>query len=202
MDDCRLNAIPELLCYNLVSLSLNSNYFQQIPANLYVLKALQVLEMDHNFIETIPDDIVALKSLRTLSLRSNKVKTMSAAVFSLHGLHSLDLSRNELGEIPLQPELAAACHIRTLHLAHNRLATLPDCIVQLSCLETLDLQDNLITELPRLSFLLQKMQGAHRYRGLIKEGLWIYGNPVTFPTPDIWQTTRLDDIWTYLRVIQ
>jgi hypothetical protein len=119
-----LKKIQEAKEKQLKELDLIGDYLSlaSIPAEVFELEQLEVLNLINNHLTAIPDAIAQLRNLKSLDLSYNRLTTVPGAIGQLQNLMSLNLRNNEL-------------------------TALPDAIVQLSNLMSLDLRDNPI-EIP------------------------------------------------------
>ena len=84
---CRLSRVLEKNGQELRSLCLADNKLSQLPAIVFELPHLQVLDLSGNALEEIPEAVVNLKSLKVLDVTGNPIKRVPKAVAKqLYGL--------------------------------------------------------------------------------------------------------------------
>ncbi|EFJ52843.1 hypothetical protein VOLCADRAFT_86211 [Volvox carteri f. nagariensis] len=132
---------------NLVRLDIEGCNLAQLPAEISLLKNLQVLLAPRNKLTHVPPEIGRLShSLVQLDLGSNKLTEVPGELFQLTGLHTLNLMCNELAALPAG--LGDLRKLRLLGLKSNKLTSLPASISQLTNLVELFLTNNRLTDLP------------------------------------------------------
>ncbi|QHG18652.1 COR domain-containing protein [Nostoc sp. ATCC 53789] len=133
----------------------NKEKLTEIPAEVFELEWLEVLNLSDNQITTLPEAISRLQQLTTLDLSRNKLTTLPEAIASLQQLTTLDVSYNRLMTLP---EAIACLHqLTSLNLKDNKLTTLPKAIASLQQLTTLDLSYNRLKTLPEVIASLQQL---------------------------------------------
>ncbi|MEH2356125.1 COR domain-containing protein [Nostoc sp.] len=95
----------------------------EIPAEVFELEWLEVLNLSFNQLTTLPEAIARLQQLTSLHLSGNQLRTLPEAIARLQKLISL-------------------------HLSFNQLTTLPEAIARLQQLTSLDLSGNPIEKPP------------------------------------------------------
>ena len=70
---CRLSRVLERNGRELRSLVLAGNKLTQLPASVFELQHLQVLDLSENELTEIPADVVKLESLKILDVRNNPI---------------------------------------------------------------------------------------------------------------------------------
>ncbi|MBG1245009.1 COR domain-containing protein [Nostoc sp. NZL] len=127
----------------------------KIPAEVFDLEWLEVLNLSYNSIKTLPEAIARLQQLTSLYLSHNSIKTLPEATARLQQLTSLDLSHNSIKTLP-----EATAHLQqltSLDLSHNQLTMLPEAITRLQQLTSLYLSGNALTTLPEAIARLQQL---------------------------------------------
>ncbi len=127
----------------------------EIPAEVFELEWLEVLNLSVNQLTTLPEAIARLQQLTSLGLSDNQLTTLPEAIARLQQLTSLDLSHNGLTTLP--EAIANLQQLTSLDLSHNGLTTLPEAIVHLQQLTSLDLSRNQLTTLPEAIASLQQL---------------------------------------------
>ncbi|MHC0062600.1 COR domain-containing protein [Nostoc sp. UIC 10890] len=133
----------------------NKEQLTEIPAEVFELKWLEVLNLSFNKLTTLPEAIARLQQLTSLDLRGNKLTTLPEAIVHLQQLITLDLKDNELTTLP--EAITELQQLTTLNLGNNQLTTLPKAIVHLQQLITLDLSGNKLRMLPQAVTGLQQL---------------------------------------------
>ncbi|MEH2276118.1 MAG: leucine-rich repeat domain-containing protein [Nostoc sp.] len=140
-----------------------SNYFDtdnkkkltKIPANVFELEWLEVLNLSGNQLTALPEAIARLQQLTSLNLSSNQLTALPETIARLQQLTSLNLSSNQLTTLP--EAIARLQQLTSLNLSHNRLTTLPEAIAHLQQLTSLNLNYNQLTTLPEAIAHLQQL---------------------------------------------
>ena len=70
---CRLSRVLERNGRELRSLVLAGNKLTQLPASVFELQHLQVLDLSENELTEIPADVIKLESLKILDVRNNPI---------------------------------------------------------------------------------------------------------------------------------
>lgn len=113
----------ELICLNnlkILDCRYNKIGGDNIPVELFNLRALTVLDLSHNNLSVIPKNLEGCKSLTVLNLSHNNLRNISEQLFiQLTELVHLDLSDNELKTIP--PQIGRLSKLETLILNNNPL---------------------------------------------------------------------------------
>ncbi|ELU16604.1 hypothetical protein CAPTEDRAFT_151582 [Capitella teleta] len=155
-----------------------------VPAQLFVLDDLSVLDLSHNQLKDIPAALDSANNLLVLNLSYNEIESIQGQLFiSLTGLTLVDLSHNRLETVPPQlrrltelqtlvlndnplqhaqlRQIQALRQLHTLHL-RNTMRTMenfPPGLDSLPLLQDLDISCN---NLPRLPEVLYKMKSLKR----------------------------------------
>ncbi|MBD2411877.1 leucine-rich repeat domain-containing protein [Nostoc calcicola FACHB-3891] len=154
----------------------------EIPAEVFELKWLEVLNLSYNQLRTLPEAIADLQQLTSLDLSVNHLMTLPEAIADLQQLTSLDLSVNHLMTLP--EAIADLQQLTSLDLRGNQLTTLPEAITKLQQLTTLDLSANQLTTLLEAIAALQQLTTLYLS----------YNHLMTLPEviADLQQLTSLD----------
>ena len=131
----------------------------EIPAEVFELQWLEVINLEYNRITNLPETIGSLINLSKLDLRRNQLGSLSEAIGSLQNLSRLDLSSNQLTTLP--EAIGNLQNLSRLDLSENRLTTLPENIGNLRNLSNIDLRNNLLTKLPKAIGNLQNLSRLH-----------------------------------------
>ncbi len=100
-------------------LSLIGQGLKEIPAEVFQMTNLQVLNLGENKLSSISGDISKLKNLQFLSLFSNKLRYLPNELNSLSNLEVLYVGRNRLVDIPAW--VGGLGKLRRLDVAYNRI---------------------------------------------------------------------------------
>ncbi|EHB15131.1 Leucine-rich repeat-containing protein 58 [Heterocephalus glaber] len=103
--------------------NLRGNCFQENPASLLGLPALQTLRLGLNQLQNIPAKIENLQSLECLCLGGNFIKEILPELANLPSLNYLVLCDNKIQSVP--PQLSQLYLLRSLSLHNNLLTYLP-----------------------------------------------------------------------------
>jgi len=107
---------------------------------------IEALSLDSNVYDSLPEEIFVLTRLKMLSVAHNRLELVSRSMGKLSCLTVLHLDNNQLESVP--EELESNVHLKKLTLNSNKLIFFPDVILRLGSLEVLNLASNQITELP------------------------------------------------------
>ena len=127
-------------------INVDEKYLYLIPAHVFELTNLQILNLFYNKIEKIPKEIQQLKKLERLNLFCNKIKVIPKEIKYLLQLQRLDLFDNKIKEIPI--EIKYLSQLKQLYLSNNYLTEIPKEIQYLTQLQELYIANNKIKELP------------------------------------------------------
>ncbi|MEH1872769.1 COR domain-containing protein [Nostoc sp.] len=133
----------------------NKKKLTEIPAEVFELEWLEVLNLSGNQITTLPEAIAHLQQLTTLDLSGNQITTLPEAITRLQQFTSLDLSHNQLNTLP--EAITRLQQLTFLYLSHNQLNTLPEAIAELQQLIFLDLSRTQLTTLSEGIASLQQL---------------------------------------------
>ncbi len=133
----------------------NKKKLTEIPADVFELEWLEVLNLSGNQLTTLPEAIANLQQLISLDLSGNQITTLPEAITHLHQFTSLDLRGNQITTLP--EVITRQQQFTFLYLSHNQLKTLPEAIANLQQLISLDLSYNQITTLPQAIANLQQL---------------------------------------------
>ncbi|MEH1819178.1 MAG: COR domain-containing protein [Nostoc sp.] len=133
----------------------NKEKLTEVPAEVFELEWLEVLNLSGNGLRTLPETIARLPQLTFLDLSGNQLTELPEAIASLQQLTTLYLSRNQLTELP--EAIASFQQLTTLYLSRNQLTELPEAIARLQQLTALGLSCNQLTTLPEAIARLQKL---------------------------------------------
>ena len=138
----------------------------EIPAEVFELEWLKVLNLSGNQLTTLPEAIARLQQLTFLNLSGNQLTTLPEAFACLQQLTSLNLSGNQLTTLP--ETITRLQQITFLDLSHNKLTTLPEAIACLQQLTSLYLYGNQLKTLPEAIAHLQKLASLYLYDNQLK----------------------------------
>ncbi|MEH1968810.1 COR domain-containing protein [Nostoc sp.] len=133
----------------------NNKKLTEIPAEVFELEWLEVLNLSGNQLTTLPEAITRLQQLISLDLSGNQITTLPEAITRLQQFTSLDLRGNQITTLP--EVITRLQQLTFLYLSHNQLKTLPETIAGLQQLTFLDLRYNQITTLPEVITYLQQL---------------------------------------------
>ncbi|BDI19424.1 hypothetical protein ANSO36C_52260 [Nostoc cf. commune SO-36] len=157
-----LKKIREAKQKKLKELDLSNNWstndkekLTEIPAEVFELKWLEVLNLSYNQLRTLPEAIADLQQLTSLNLSLNQLTTLPEAIADLQQLTSLDLSSNQLRTLP--EAITDLQQLTSLNLSRNQLRTLPEAIANLQQLTSLNLSLNKLKILPETIANLQQL---------------------------------------------
>ncbi|XP_030009337.1 oligodendrocyte-myelin glycoprotein-like [Sphaeramia orbicularis] len=161
-----LRLLPDGLQYNLHSLNLSHNRFQNMDDRLTLYTHLRVLDVSHNRLTHLPTGLP--RSLWQLYAASNRIQCLDKndTVYQWN-LQILDLSKNKLERAVFINNTLINLH--TLNLSHNHFWTLPTNMP--IHLDTIDISHNLLVKvlpgsLDRLPRLTHFYLHANRFSSL------------------------------------
>lgn len=199
----KINNLPENNFQKLQRLYLDHNYFEDLlETNLRATEhTLTELTLSHNILKHIPDEVYYLRTLRLLDLSHNRIASITRPLHMPH-LQKLYLSANKLTRLDSSlgdgENNNGLANLEELTLDRNELVHIDDSIYDLLQLRYLDLSYNKLTHLsPKLAALM-RLESAHLYDKFAKKGLWVIGNPLEIPHKEIWQTSNVNKIGSFL----
>lgn len=130
---------------NGIELDLSNLSLTEIPANIFELKNLELINLGGNKLTNLPDEIKKLTKLKTLFFANNLFESIPLVVGELKHLFMLSFKGNKLSAIDPR---SLSPSIQWLILTDNEIKTLPTSIGQLTKLRKLMLSGNLLTALP------------------------------------------------------
>ncbi|MEH2011138.1 COR domain-containing protein [Nostoc sp.] len=133
----------------------NKKKLTEIPAEVFELEWLEVLNLSGNQLTTLPEAIAHLEQLTSLDLSGNQIITLPEAIARLQQFTSLDLRGNYLTTLP--EVITHLQQLTFLYLSHNQLKTLPEALSRLQQLTFLDLSYNQLITLPEAIAHLQEL---------------------------------------------
>lgn len=166
---------------NLRSLSFGGNALTKIPAGVFNLTKLDILNMMNNQLREIPPEILMLDKLRWLYLRNNSINALPEEFGELHNLRSLDLLGNKLKSLP--STFGKLQNLAQLELYENPIKKLPANFGELSSLKMLQF---IITKAFDSSLLHQQLKNI--------KILYLSGDGYSKVPEQIFQLTNLDNL--------
>lgn len=136
-----------------------------LPAELWALSALRMLELSGNQLTALPAEIGSLSGLDWLYLSGNQLTALPAEFGALTALGHLTLQGNQLTTLP--PEIGALTALVMLDVQSNRLTTLPPEIGSLTALSALLLNNNQLTALPPEIGSLTALRAFHSWNNVL-----------------------------------
>lgn len=118
-------------------LSYSFGVLSQIPAWIFEVRQLEVLELHDHKIDRIPKEITNLQKLKTLNLGHNFIRKLPPFIGELSQLEYLNLNHNYIHELP--EEIGQLLQLEDLHLKANFIYELPQSLLNLKKLEGLNL---------------------------------------------------------------
>lgn len=147
--------LPQSFCLQLeklVELELDGNLLYTLPANINLLKDLQVLKFKTNRVESLPESLSELINLRILAGMSNKINSLPEGVGNLTNLEDLNMCENRIKVLPESFGLMKS--LKKLDMSYNKLESLSPNFGLLQSLEIVQLCSNKLEELPESFKLL------------------------------------------------
>lgn len=147
-----LKSIPDGIgkMVNVEEIYLNDNKLSSVPASLFSLPKLTILDISGNRqLSNIPATIANLKSLQFIKFGHNEKLNYSeifAGLGKISTLITVNVMGNKLRVVP--DGISNLKQIKELNLADNRLLLVPASIGSLTNLEILDISMNQLTSLP------------------------------------------------------
>ncbi|MGF2035860.1 MAG: COR domain-containing protein [Nostoc sp. CmiVER01] len=189
----------------------NKEKLIDIPAEVFELEWLEVLNLSGNQLTTLPEALARLQQLIFLNLSGNQLTTLPEALACLQQLTSLNLSGNQLTTLP--EALTCLQQLTILNLSGNQLKTLPKAITNLPQLIYLGLNENQLTTLPEALARLQQLTFldlSHNQLTILPEtftrlqqltSLNLRGNSIEKPPPEV-VAQGLQAIKNYFRQLE
>lgn len=119
---------------------------QSVKSHMENAQRTGVFQLSNAKLQEIPPELFRLKALRSIDLSSNRLKELPAAFGSFANLRTLLLNGNQLTSLP--EEICQLAKLETLSLAGNLLARLPAGFANLRSLRTVDLSNNRLDSFP------------------------------------------------------
>ncbi|MEH2105657.1 COR domain-containing protein [Nostoc sp.] len=166
----------------------NENKLTEIPAKVFDLKWLEMLNLSGNQLTKLPEAIAGLQQLTSLNLSFNGLTNLPEAIAGLQQLTSLNLSYNQLINLP--EAIAGLQQLTSLDLSGNQLTNLPEKIIGLQQLTSLNLSFNELTNLPEAIAELQQLTS-----------LYLGNNPIEKPPLEVVKN-GIGAIKNYLRQLK
>lgn len=130
------------------------NQIRYLPAQLFELKKLEVLDLGDVQISKIPSDIGKLVNLKILDLRGATIKSLPEEIDRLKKLEILDIGCTPLESLP--NEFGSLVNLKRLHMDQTFIRGLPESSRNLKSLEYLNMTGpkfiDLINAIEVLSF--------------------------------------------------
>jgi GTPase SAR1 family protein len=173
----------------------NDQRLIQIPAEVFELEQLEVLNLRDNLLTFIPDSIARLQNLTWLDLSGNRLTTVPDSIAHLRNLTSLSLSHNQFTVVP--DSIAHLQNLTLLSLSHNQLTAIPDSIAHLRNLTRLYISHNQLTAIPDLIAYLRNLTWLHLSHNrltIVPDSIahlrnltWLdlQDNPIEIPPPEV-----------------
>lgn len=126
---------------HLLYIGLSSNRLRLLPERVLQFKSLQKLQIHHNCIITLPAELFNMPNLKVLDASFNKIVSLPDMLrYPLtSSLENVNLAHNKLTDLP---DYFINSKIIVLDLNSNRLSKVPDCVPQLHQMNTLCLDFN------------------------------------------------------------
>jgi Leucine-rich repeat (LRR) protein len=158
-------------------LDLSRNSLTELPAEIYLLTALESLDLRWNQINNdgLPISIFQLKNLRHLLLQRNPLSFVPEEVFKMTRLSNFQLAGTY---VPFAHRCILECWSekkKELDLSSSRLRALPRIIQHLKCLQRLDLRDNELVSLPLEISMLTNLHTLDLRFNLLNNLPWTIG---------------------------
>ncbi len=125
-------------------LTLRGKKLTEIPAGVFTLKNLLVLNLGKNRIKELPSAIENLKNLQELDLSNNDLTQLPPQIGNLSHLVQLKLNRNEITSLPV--EIGNLKDLEVLEMWNNELDTIPDEIKNIRGLKVFELRGILFSD--------------------------------------------------------
>eukprot|EP01101_Sappina_pedata_P008174 TRINITY_DN4489_c0_g1_i1.p1 TRINITY_DN4489_c0_g1~~TRINITY_DN4489_c0_g1_i1.p1 ORF type:complete len:806 (+),score=282.62 TRINITY_DN4489_c0_g1_i1:132-2420(+) len=138
--------------FKLSELRLNSNQFEEIPEDLFLLSSLKIIDFTSNSISVLPSDFELLFELTELLLSNNSIGNVPESLMTLGCLETLNLSNNQISSLA-----GAPANLVILDLENNLLQSLPEQLSNLEYLSEFYISGNPLRELPELVFKLTSL---------------------------------------------
>lgn len=138
--------------HGLISLNLEANFLDELPARIDALSKLRDLRLNLNQLRSLPSLFGRLDNLVLLNLSSNYFQEYPEGINELSNLQELDISYNDFSTLPAS--MKKLVKLVKLNLCTNKLTgPLPSFFRVLTNLKRLDIRYNEITNVDVLGFL-------------------------------------------------
>ncbi|MEL6553519.1 MAG: COR domain-containing protein [Cyanobacteria bacterium J06621_11] len=186
-------------------LDLSERGLTELPAELFQIKSLKVLNLSGNQLTTLPNEIGQLNNLSELNLSGNQLTTLPQEISQLNNLLGLYLHGNQLTMLP--QEISQLNNLSKLNLFDNQLTTLPQEIGQLTNLSDLVLSGNRLTTLPQEIGQLTNLSELYLFDSQLTTlpqeigqlnnllGLYLSSNQLTTLPQEIGQLNNLSELY-------
>lgn len=131
----------------------------KIPAEVFDLPYLHVLELKRGKITELPDDFTRLNNLIRLDLTNNRFNSIPQVLFQMPQLEVLRLGKNEISRVP--EAIVEMKNLQVLDLWSTEVPRLPLVIAEMESLREVDMrmieisqedQDYLVELMPEVNF--------------------------------------------------
>jgi len=110
--------------FALQKLHAQHNALQDVPAELWEIDSLLVLNLMANRISHVPPEVSHLASLQVLNLCANRLASVPDEIGHLEALEELNLSFNQLTALPAT--IGQLYSLQRFYVGYNQLSTLPE----------------------------------------------------------------------------
>lgn len=148
LSHCQLTNVPAEIfkLAKLTILDLGSNQLTSLTPDIGKLTNLTSLKLSNNPLTSLPPELSKLTNLESLKLRNCQLTKLPPQIPTLTNLTSLDLWGTQLRGLPAS--ITNLINLKLLDLGYNQLTTLPVQLLKLLNLEELVLSNNLLKEIP------------------------------------------------------
>jgi len=131
-----------------------------LPPAIAQIECIKYLSLYSNRFTRVPAEVLEMRWLKGLDLEDNEVRSLEPELFaSLPNLVGLNVSRNRIMRLP--EEISTLVFLETLDARENEIAVLPDTIGELGGLTRLFLDKNSMQTLPPSIGRLQNLELFH-----------------------------------------
>lgn len=157
LEAMQLEKIPAVVykINQLTLLDVSNNKITEIPAKIQSINTLKELDLSHNSIKTLPKEFRKLSYLMRLDLAANNLTTIPSALAPLKFLRVLDVSNNRIKAFDKSLYMLK---LEELNLANNEITKITKEIGRLQQLKVLNLANNQLTSLPKNLVNLKNLQ--------------------------------------------
>jgi Leucine-rich repeat (LRR) protein len=129
---------------SVIYLSLKHKKLKQLPAELFLFKNLEILDLSKNKLVEIPEDIQKLNKLREINVANNNLTTLPIQIGNLIQLKKIIAYQNNIALLPTT--IGNLVNLEMLDLWSNEIENFPEEIKALKQLKFVDLRGIMLSD--------------------------------------------------------